>query len=64
METSGPGGSRGPSGKHQSATLLAALEALRAELGEVADELITLLRAAGVTPEPASKGGPDGSKSS
>ena len=39
-------------GKHEAADLLEGLEALREELGSVADELILLLREAGVTPPP------------
>jgi len=35
---------------HEAADLLEGLEALREELGSVADELILLLREAGVTP--------------
>lgn len=57
----GPGGH--PGGNRQAASLLSALERLRGELGGVADELIRLLRAAGVTPgeAPEQEGrGPDG----
>ncbi|MEJ5210980.1 MAG: hypothetical protein WHV61_06085 [Burkholderiales bacterium] len=50
MEPGGAGDGRGPAETGISATLLAALEALRAELGETAEELIALLRAAGITP--------------
>jgi len=37
---------------HEAAALLEGLEALREELGSVAEELIFLLREAGVTPPP------------
>ena len=37
---------------NEAADLLEGLEALREELGSVADELILLLREAGVTPPP------------
>lgn len=37
---------------NEAADLLEGLEALREELGSVADELIVLLRRAGVTPPP------------
>ena len=37
---------------HEAADLLEGLEALREELGSVAEDLILLLREAGVTPPP------------
>lgn len=39
-----------PEPRTQAAELLAALERLRAELGGVADELIILMRSAGIRP--------------
>lgn len=47
-----------PRPRRQAATLLGALERLHSELPAVADEIIRLLRAAGVTPrdEPAGDG--------
>lgn len=41
-----------PADPNEAADLLEGLEALREELGSVADELIELLRQAGVTPPP------------
>jgi hypothetical protein len=41
-----------PTGATNLSRLLAGLEAQRAELGELADDLIAALRGAGVTPPP------------
>ncbi len=51
-------GARDPRPRRQAATLLEALERLHSELPAVADEIIRLLRAAGVTSgdEPAGDG--------
>ena len=50
MQTNAPHTEHAAANTKAAADLLEGLEALREELGSIADDIITLLRGAGVTP--------------